>query len=120
MDEKVQLLEIERAIGRRLPAKLSDTLPWMYVIRAQIRNPYAQILFGLLVVFIGAFQTLALGPDVDYWNRIWLTALGAGVALVGFFVLVLRGMRRVGWWHAARAEVRRRGESIPTELGFFS
>ena len=122
MDEKVQMLEIERVLGRSEPGKISDTAGWMYSIRLQVRNPYIQILFGLLAIFVGGMPmySILFMQDMDTASTIGFFVLGAILTLFGLFGLVGRGLYRLRWWHLARAAVKLRGEKIPEDLRVFA
>lgn len=121
MDEKIQMLEIERMLGSAEPDKVSDTMAWMYAIRLQVRNPYSLILLGLMMTSIGAFQALSvsLNSSYDLFNRIGLSILGTTIAFVGIIVFLKPGARRIRWWHQARALVKRRKDKMPTDLQLF-
>ncbi|UTX52210.1 tetraspanin family protein [Leucobacter aridicollis] len=118
MDEKIQMLEIERVLGRSEPGKVSDTAGRMYSIRLQVRNPYIQVLFGSLAVFVGGMPlySILFVQSMDMASTIGFFALGAILILLGFFGLVCRGAYRLRWWHRARAEVKRRGDTMPFDL----
>ena len=121
MDEKVQMLEVERALGQRQPAKLSDTLPWMYAVRVQVRNPYMQIVFGLIATAVGCLplHNIFFASDMGAMSNVYFFILGITLVLFGFVGLVCRGLYRMRWWHRARAEVKRRGDKMPEDLQLF-
>lgn len=122
LDEKVQLLEIERGIGRRDPMRLPDTHETMTAIQLHIQNPYIQLVFGGAVTLAGLACIqfgLTNGDGASGFDLI--TALIGGVLVgVAMYQLVFRGARRISWWHAARRYARRRGEKLPASLKFFS
>lgn len=122
MDEKVQMLEIERVLGRSEPGKISDTAGWMYSIRLQVRNPYLQILFGLLAIFVGGMPiySILFVQDMDTVSNISFFVLGVILILLGLVGLVGRGLYRLRWWHRARAVVKLRGDKIPEDLRVFA
>ena len=122
MDEKVQMLEIERVLGRSEPGKISDTAGWMYSIRLQVRNPYLQILFGFLAMFVGGMQiySILFVQDMDTASNIVFFVLGAILILLGLVGLVGRGLYRLRWWHRARAAVELRGDKMPEDLRVFA
>lgn len=122
MDEKVQMLEIERVLGRSEPGKIPDTAAWMYSIRLQVRNPYIQILFGLLAIFVGGMPmySILFVQDMDTVSNISFFVLGVILILLGLVGLVGRGLYRLRWWHRARAAVKLRGEEMPEDLQVFA
>lgn len=115
MDEKVQIMAIEREIGWQ-PAKLSDSPVWQYGIRLQVRNPYLQVLVGGGAISVGLAVFLLPHPSGGGLQDAPFLAIGAIAILLGSYYWVLRGLRRFRWWHRARAVVRRNGERMPEEL----
>mgnify|MGYP003417821382 FL=1 len=119
MDEKIQMLEIERVLGRREPGKTPDTMVGRSAIRLQVRNPYLQVLLGVVAVVFGVQMLYSALSFVDTFNRAGLSALGALIALLGCALALYLGVRRFSWWHRARAEVKRRGDTMPSDLRIF-
>ncbi|QIK63858.1 hypothetical protein G7068_12135 [Leucobacter viscericola] len=120
MDEKVQMLEIERVLGRKEPGAIADMPVWMYSTRLNARNPYIQFGLGIIPAYVGwrAIAEVLGGTYSDAFNKIGffvlgLLLIGAGVALWQL------GVRRFRWWHRARAVVKRRGDKMPSYLRAF-
>ena len=120
LDDKVQLLEIERALGQRQPARLVDSPVWQYGIRLHVRNPYLQVLFGLVFVCGGLAPFLIPSSEPEGLSDAPFLILGALAILLGSYYWVFRGLRRFSWWHRARGEVKRGGEKMPEDLQLFS
>jgi len=84
------------------------------------RNPYIELFYASLGLFAGI--ALGVGPFTvfSHASAIELVAL-FGLATIAFVVtgrLGTRAFRRLPWWHAARAEARRSGGPMPTDLQF--
>lgn len=120
LDEKVQLMEIERVLQRRQPGKLSDGPLWQSAIRLHVRNPYFQVLFGLIAMFAGTIPFFMPSPNVSFIQDLPILILGAYLFILGFSYWVVRGLRRFRWWHRARAVVRDPGEAMPEDLKVFA
>ena len=118
MDEKVMMLEVERAMGWVEPAQTADLPAWQYSVTLQVRNPYLQMLYGLFFMVPGlliACSVLFI-RDMGAFSSSAFFVLALILIGGGFFVLFWKGMRRTRWWHAARREVRRRGAKMPFDL----
>lgn len=122
MDDRVQLLEIERELGRRRPDQLFNSVFWNYCMRLQVRSPYLQILFGLLMLVALGLPTLARALDGGLRDASsWIEFVaGMIVTLLACYLWLYRGVRRLGWWHSARGVAKRSGERLPEDLRFIA
>lgn len=118
-DEKVQVLEIERLLGPQ-PGRFADNPTWMNPIRAQVNNPYLVFAIGLLALIFGTFPfiNILFVRDMDASGSVFFALLGAILLGLGVFFMG-RAMKRMCWWHRARAEVKRRGDKMPEDLRLF-
>lgn len=119
MDDKVRMIAVEREIGRQ-PARLSDSPIWQYGFRLHVRNPYFQVLVGLLAVSFGLALLLGRNPNGGGTHDAPFLTIGAVAIALGAYYWVFRGLRRFRWWHRARAVVRRTGEKMPEDLRVFA
>ena len=116
MDEKVQLLEIERAIGQRQPCQVPDTMRAMEGIQLQVKNPYLLLALGGGLTYACVLSFYTLWDPHELLLSIGSRLLSiVGVAVSIWFALYPAFKRRK-WWHRARAEVKRRGEKMPLDL----
>ncbi|MEB4613082.1 hypothetical protein [Leucobacter sp. M11] len=118
MDEQVLMLEIERALGSREPARTADIPAWQYPITLHVRNPYLQIGYGVIFMVPGLLiaGSVLFVRDTGALQGSLFFVLALLLIAGGFFQLLWPGTRRIAWWHAARREVRRRGVKMPADL----
>lgn len=116
IDELVHLEDIYRAIGGD-PDERNGTSAFRAQFAGWGRSPYAQMGSGLTGILSGLLVAALLFflPGIPLWGAIVLGALGLIGCVLGV-PLVFRGVRRVAWWHRARAEAMRDGGMISPEL----
>ena len=122
MDEMVHLMELERELGTPQSARLADAPTWQIGYRLHINNPYGQMVAGLLFIALGCMPiyNALFVRDMGPLETTLFFVLGLAMVGLGFTVWFLRGVRRRGWWHRARAVVKARGEKMPESLRRFS
>lgn len=119
MDELVRLSEINAAIGRPEPFGSVHPGSGGPAVFAS-RNPFVQFVAGLLllaaaVIGFVSFSKLASSPPaLQVVIMVLLVVLALGSA-----ALVFVGARRMRWWLAARAQAKRDGGSLPSDLETF-
>lgn len=120
LEERVQIHELEQAIGMRDPYLWDRHAPGS---RRAWRNPWVSTVIAAVFALIGLVVfALALGfhgqPDRDPMAT-WVGA-GGGLLIGGLGVfLLLFNVRRIQWWTRARAAVRAAGLPMPSDLHLF-
>lgn len=121
LNDQVHVMEIERILGQVQPARLPDAPIWQYAIRIHLRNPYLQLLYGLLIIGGGCIPLygILVVRDMNAVSSVLFVIVGAILVGAGAYLWVFRGLRRFRWWHRARAVVKRSGEKMPEDLQLF-
>ena len=118
VQELVRMEEIVRVIGPE-PRKNAD-LAVGRALLLRANNPWVIIAYATVIIGVGLW--VLAGTVLNPSN---LAAAGVGLFFAIAFIvlggiLVFLTQRRVGWWHRARAEARRGGESMPPDLVVWS
>jgi hypothetical protein len=111
----VRMEEIVRVVGAE-PRKNHDyAFGNALILRAN--NPWIMIGVGLAIIGFGVWilANLSLSPAVA-----GVAAFFAILFIILGGILIFLTRKRVGWWHRARAEVRRTGEPLPSDLAVWS
>lgn len=86
------------------------------IMRPRTTNPYFLMVTGsVFVVATSGFLLSAITRDLG----VIITSMMAILVLVGVPIggwLFVSGLRRLGWWHRARATARRHGRPLPAQL----
>jgi hypothetical protein len=120
VNERVQVHELERAIGMRDPMLWDRRAPGS---RRIWRNPWISTAMGgafgiggFIAVIVGLATLGQPGRDpAPSWVGL---GFGLATAALGVVLAVLHG-RRIPWWTRARAVVRAAGLPMPTDLDPF-
>ena len=122
LDDRVRVLEIERALGAPEPARLPDFPLAQSGWRLHVNNPYLQLLIGAFAIGSGGLIIAQVVVDRTdgIAGAVLLCLLGAALIAAGTLIWFQRGLRRVRWWHRARAAGKRGNRTLPEDLRFFS
>jgi hypothetical protein len=81
-------------------------------------NPYIMIGWGALLIGVACFGVIRFFSTDGFGGG--PAGISAGILMVLLIgvstALIVRGAKRLAWWHAARAEARRRGIPLPEKL----
>lgn len=115
----LRMQEISDAIGKKDPHR-SEELSFGASVVPRTSNPFFQITLGVVSIGISAWGIAIMVNSFDGTVGYYF-AFGVLVALCLFGILILWvGAKRVRWWTAMRAEVRRRGVAMPEQLRFWN
>jgi hypothetical protein len=115
VQELVRMEEIVRVVGPEPRKNVDLAVGRPLLIRAN--NPWIIIAYGTAIIGLG------LWVFVQVNDRPALFGVGLFFSIVFVIlggILVFLTQRRVGWWHRARVEARRGGESMPPDLATWS
>lgn len=119
VEERIQLHELERAIGMRDPALWGRHSP----NRRMFRNPWISTALAASVVLAGFFfvlQAIALHSTPGRGPAATWVGAGFGVVFAALgVVLAMQHLPRIPWWSRARAAVRTAGLPMPSDLSPF-
>lgn len=113
--DAVRTMEIAALMGQPEVFR-QEVLGVDQVMRPRTTNPYFLIVTGsVFVVATSAFLLSAITRGLGAIIIVMLVVLAlVGVSIGGW--LLVSGLRRLGWWHRARATARQHGRALPAQL----
>ena len=119
LQQLIVVEELSDAIG--IPEPWMQERPLFTGGQPRTGNPYLLIGSGVVVLGVAVWGIASVIADVlrggGMLGGAWIAALVVLVLLVPLSVVVaIRGVLRLRWWRAARAEARRRGIDLPDKL----